>query len=298
MKRFLTILVLSLLWCNTASALPKCTGTYGSLLSWAWTNCYGKAIFDAGGSYEGEFYNEKAHGKGIYIFSNGDRVEGEFNNGLAHGWAKMIKADGSKYIGEFYQGEFHGEGTYWYPDGVKMEGEFKNGDIDGHVTATKANGEVRNAIFKNGEFVKEVNYSDPKKSNNDNVAIGNKLIFKDCKLSPNYDPGTTITVDLSKKVIKITEPEGTSEYYDVKTVYGDLIVSSNIKFATGISDNDLNEIRSILAMELKLDTDNKTISITWDLLNGSGKMYDFFKKQFKSGKKERHISSKCKLENL
>jgi len=298
MKRFLTILVLSLLWCNTASALPKCTGTYGSLLSWAWTNCYGKAIFDAGGSYEGEFYNEKAHGKGIYIFSNGDRVEGEFNNGLAHGWAKMIKADGSKYIGEFYQGEFHGEGTYWYPDGVKMEGEFKNGDIDGHVTATKANGEVRNAIFKNGEFVKEVNYSDPKKSNNDNVAIGNKLIFKDCKLSPNYDPGTTITVDLSKKVIKITEPEGTSEYYDVKTVYGDLIVSSNIKFATGISDNDLNEIRSILAMELKLDTDNKTISITWDLLNGSGKMYDFFKKQFKSGKKERYVSSKCKLENL
>ena len=49
--------------------------------------------------------------------------------------------------------------------------------------------------------------------------------------------GTTITVDLSQKVIKITEPEGTSEYYDVKTVYGDLIVSSNIKFASGISDN-------------------------------------------------------------
>jgi len=51
-------------------------------------------------------------------------------------------------------------------------------------------------------------------------------------------------------------------------------------------------------MELKLDTDNKTASVTWDLLNGSGKMYDFFKEQFKSGKKVRHISSKCKLENL
>jgi len=286
------------MWCNTASALPKCQGTYGSLLSWAWTNCYGKAIFEDGGSYEGEFYNEKAHGKGIFIFSNGDRVEGEFNNGIPHGWAKMTKTDGSKYIGEFYKGEFHGEGTYWYPDGVKMEGEFKNGNIDGHVTATKTNGEVRYAIFKNGEFVKEVNYSDPKKSNNDNVAIGSKLIFKDCKLSPNYDPGTTITVDLSQKVIKITEPEGTSEYYDVKTVYGDLIVSSNIKFASGISDDDLNTIKSILAMELKLDTGNKTVAITWDLLNGSGKMYNFFKKQFKSGKKERFVSSKCKVENL
>ena len=205
----------------------------------------------------------------------------------------MIKSDGSKYIGEFYQGEFHGEGTYWYPDGVKMEGEFKNGNIDGHVTATKANGEVGYAIFKNGEFVKEVNFSD-KKSNNDNVVLGNKLIFKDCKLSPNYDPGTTITVNLDKKIIKITEPDDAIEYYDIKTVYGDLIVSSNIKFATGISDNDLNEIRSILAMELKLDTDKKIVAITWDLLNGSGKMYNYFKKQFKSGKKERYVSSKCK----
>ena len=301
MKKLLGIVVLGLLWCSNANALPKCQGTYGSLLSWAWTNCYGKAIFDDGGSYEGEFYNEKAHGNGIFIFSNGDRVEGEFNNGIPHGWAKMTRTDGSKYIGEFYKGEFHGEGTYWYPDGVKMEGEFKNGNIDGHVTATKTNGEVRYAIFKNGEFVKEVNYSDPKKNNNDNndnVAIGSKLIFKDCKLSPNYDPGTTITVDLSQKVIKITEPEGTSEYYDVKTVYGDLIVSSNIKFASGISDDDLNAIKSILAMELKLDTGNKTVAITWDLLNGSGKMYNFFKKQFKTGKKERFVSSKCKLENL
>jgi len=297
MKKFLGIILLGLLLCNTASALPKCTGTYGSLLSWAWTNCYGKAIFDDGGSYEGDFYNEKAHGNGLYIFSNGDQVDGEFKNGIPNGWATMIKSDGSKYIGEFYQGKFHGEGTYWYPDGIKMEGEFKNGNIDGHVTATKANGEVGYAIFKNGEFVKEVNFSD-KKSNNDNVVLGNKLIFKDCKLSPNYDPGTTITVNLDKKIIKITEPDDVIEYYDIKTVYGDLIVSSNIKFATGISDNDLNEIRSILAMELKLDTDKKIVAITWDLLNGSGKMYNYFKKQFKSGKKERYVSSKCKLENL
>ena len=298
MKKLLGIMVLGLLWCNVASALPKCTGTYGSILSWAWTNCYGKAIFDDGGSYEGEFYNEKAHGKGVYMFSNGDRVEGEFNNGIPHGWATMIKADGNKYVGEFRSGEFDGEGTYFASNGDKYSGEWANGVLHGKVTVTFANGEVNQGIFENGEFVKEVNYSDPKKSNNDNVAIGNKLIFKDCKLSPNYDPGTTITVDLSKKTIKIIGADGNSEYYDVKTVYGDLIVSSNIKFATGISDNDLNEIRSILAMELKLDTDSKTVSITMDLLNGSGEMYDFFKKQFTSGKKERHVSSKCKLENL
>ena len=150
---------------------------------------------------------------------------------------------------------------------------------------------------ENGEFVKEVNFSE-EQSNKDNVVIGNKLIFKDCALSPNYDPGTTITVDIDKKVIKITEPDDSIEYYDVKTNYGDLIVSSNIKFATGISDKDLEEIRNILSMELKLDTDKKVVAITWDLLPGSGEMYNFFKNQFKSGKMERSVSSKCILKNL
>lgn len=301
MKKFLSILVLYLLSLNTANALPKCQGTYGSLLSWAWTNCYGKAVFDNGASYEGEFYNEKAHGNGIYIFSNGDRVEGSFNNGIAHGWAKMSKADGSKYIGEYYQGEFHGAGTYWYPDGIKIEGEFKNGNIDGYVIATNSNGEVHYAIFEDGEFIEEISYSEFKENSSDknnNLVEGNKLIFRDCKLSPNYDLGTTITVDLTGKIIKINEPKGTSEYFDVKTLYGDLIVSSNIKFATGISDKDLNMIKSILAMELKLDTTNKTVAITWDLLNGNGKMYDHFKERFQSGKIKRLISSKCTVENL
>ena len=51
-------------------------------------------------------------------------------------------------------------------------------------------------------------------------------------------------------------------------------------------------------MELKLDTTNKTVAITWDLLNGNGKMYDHFKERFQSGKIKRLISSKCKIENL
>ena len=126
----------------------------------------------------------------------------------------------------------------------------------------------------------------------------NKLIFKDCKLTPNYDLGTTVSVDIEKNIIKITEPDNAIEYYDIKTIYGDLIVSSNIKFATGISENDLEQIRNTLAMELKLDVEKKIVAITWDLLEGNGQIHDFFKKQFKSGKKERYVSSKCNLEIL
>ncbi|MDP7426535.1 MAG: hypothetical protein QF394_14145, partial [Rhodospirillales bacterium] len=60
----------------------------------------------------------------------------------------------------------------------------------------------------------------------------------------------------------------------------------------------LEEIRNILSIELKLDTDKKVVAITWDLLPGSGEMYNFFKNQFKSGKMGRSVLSKCKLENL
>jgi hypothetical protein len=119
MKKLLGILVLGLLWSTELYALPQCTGKYGSLLSFAWTNCYGKANLDDGSIYEGEFYNEKAHGKGVFIFPNGDRVEGEFNNGIVHGWATMIKADGNRYVGEFRSGKFDGEGTYFASNGDK-----------------------------------------------------------------------------------------------------------------------------------------------------------------------------------
>ena len=294
MKKLSLYVFLVLMWCNVAFAeiiFERCSGLEPNLFPRAkWTiNLEKEIIKEVSGTNNAIKYwrINKNFGDTIITFElleasdATDNVAQTLMSFLDMKYVFDIKEETLSMNIELSDlGKANKEVTKWFNEEVSSGGILK------YVSG--------NCIVKNLYTKKEK----PKKSNNDNLVLGNKLIFKDCKLSPNYDPGTTITVDLSKKVIKITEPEGTSEYYDVKTVYGDLIVSSNIKFATGISDNDLNEIRSILAMELKLDTDNKTVSITWDLLNGSGKMYDFFKKQFKSGKKVRHISSKCKLENL
>jgi hypothetical protein len=150
MKKLSLYIFLVLMVCNMALA-QSCVGKYGSFFSPPWTNCYGKATFDGGSYYEGEFYNEKAHGQGTYKFSNGDIVTGEFYDGLPEGHATLIKPDGAKYVGQFRGGRMHGEGTYTLPNGTKYFGEWNNDEMHGQGTYTFPNGNKYVGIFKNGE---------------------------------------------------------------------------------------------------------------------------------------------------
>ena len=288
MKKLLGILVLGMLLSSNANALPKCTGKYGSLLSFAWTNCYGKAIFDDGGSYEGVFYNEKAHGKGVYIFSNGDRVEGEFNNGLAHGWATMIKVDGNKYVGEFSSGKFDGEGTYTASNGDKYFGEWANGATHGKGTYTFANGEVKQGIWENGEFVKEVNFSTSQNT-------GGKIIFENCDLTPNLSPRATITIDLGKKSIKVFDPRQDGVIlYDIKETHGDVIISTNMKYTSGMTTEALKTFVDQVGQELSFDLENKTVSLIVSKKPGIDKnLSKYIDEQVNSGEMKLSIRTSC-----
>ncbi len=55
-----------------------------------------------GDVYEGEWVDDKAHGKGTYTHGNG----------------------GSKYIGDWLEDEQHGWGVEMWPDGAKYEGQY------------------------------------------------------------------------------------------------------------------------------------------------------------------------------
>jgi len=292
MKKAIGIIILGLLLSGNAYALSKCTGKYGSLLSFAWTNCYGKAIFDDGGSYEGVFYNEKAHGKGVYIFSNGDRVEGEFNNGIAHGWATMIKADGNKYVGDFRSGKFDGEGTYTASNGDKYFGEWANGVLHGKATITFANGEVKQGIFENGEFVKEVNFSTSQNT-------GGKIIFENCDLTPNFSTGATITIDLGKKSIKVFDPKQDGlALYDIKETYGDVIVSTDMKYTSAMTTEDLKTFLDQVGQEFSFDLENKTVSLIVSKKPGIDKKFSkYIDEQINSGEMKLSIRTSCDIKN-
>ena len=82
----------------------------------------------AGGSvYEGEFKNNKLHGKGKMTCADSTVAEGEFKNDKLHGQGKMTFVDGTVYDGKFKDNNLY-NGKIGYCDGGDSdtihEGEF------------------------------------------------------------------------------------------------------------------------------------------------------------------------------
>ena len=62
------------------------------------------------------------HGKGVYTYHNGDMYDGEWREDKRHGKGTVTYApadDGSteKYVGDWVEGKMHGLGRYEYADG-------------------------------------------------------------------------------------------------------------------------------------------------------------------------------------
>jgi len=50
-------------------------------------------------------------------YASGNRYEGEFKNDKLHGKGILYKADGNRYEGTFENGKQHGNGVYYFADG-------------------------------------------------------------------------------------------------------------------------------------------------------------------------------------
>ena len=157
MKKLLGIVVLSLLWFNTAFALPMCAGEDSS----KWTMCEGTKAFDNNLTYTGEWKDGKHHSKGTLLLPDGVKysglwvgetylkiktkngndaiintisgmiIEGEFKDsdikkGLINGQVTATNPKGDKWIGGFIDGKLNGQGTYISANGAIYNGEYKN----------------------------------------------------------------------------------------------------------------------------------------------------------------------------
>ena len=81
-------------------------------------------------SYEGNFVNGIANGKGIEKNLPEDlgSYSGDFKNNRRHGNGTFTFFNGSKYIGQWKNNFRNGKGSYIWPDGHKLEGKW-SGDI-------------------------------------------------------------------------------------------------------------------------------------------------------------------------
>ena len=112
MKKILGIIVLGLLWCNTAFALPKCQGEDIS----KWTIC-----------------------EGVRTTSKGSKYTGEFKNGKYHGQGSITNVAGDKYVGGWKDGKFYGKGTLAYSNGDTKSGNWKDGKFNKQSALTSSN---------------------------------------------------------------------------------------------------------------------------------------------------------------
>lgn len=126
------------------SRLPACPSDGNA----RWHACQGRYAWPNGDSYNGEWLDDKRHGKGIDTYASGHRYTGEFADGQRHGQGTYTFPDGESYVGEWREGKRHGVGTNIFPDGERYVGEWRQGDRHGQGVAYRADG----AVLRSGRW--------------------------------------------------------------------------------------------------------------------------------------------------
>lgn len=160
---------------KSSGTLPACQGPINN-----WTNCIGTQTFavEEGKivpSYNGEFKNGKANGKGKFVNKEGGVYIGDFKDYLRngsgtqttpsgvkysggwlndkfHGMGVFTFANGDQYTGQFADGMFHGKGTYKWVNGQKYVGSYLNDKSSGQGTLTFADGRKYVGEFADGKY--------------------------------------------------------------------------------------------------------------------------------------------------
>ena len=83
-----------------------------------------ETLLKGGGVYQGEFFKNRKHGKGVLEFGNGSVFAGSFFEGKLSEAGVFKWPNGEKYEGAFCKGKKHGKGVYTYGDGRVYEGDF------------------------------------------------------------------------------------------------------------------------------------------------------------------------------
>jgi hypothetical protein len=104
---------------------------------------------EEGFTYEGEWYQNKRHGKGKLKNAEGTIIlEGIWennqikNNQIKNGTGTKIYDNGDVYDGEWKEGKHHGKGKYLFVDGSIYEGEWKDSLFSGQGVLKNAEGVI------------------------------------------------------------------------------------------------------------------------------------------------------------
>lgn len=110
----------------------------------------GVHTYSNGDVYEGEFYQGKCSGSGVYYFYKSGRYEGDWVDGKYDGYGVETWARGSRYRGQYRQGMREGYGIYRFYTGDVYSGHWSNGQSHGCGMQTCGDGSCYVGEFKWG----------------------------------------------------------------------------------------------------------------------------------------------------
>ena len=100
----------------------------------------GTLTYADGGSYTGQWANDKKNGKGKNIWSNGNEYDGDWKDNRRHGQGKLTYSDGGYYLGEWNHDKKSGRGVNKWANGDEYNGFWKDNKRHGQGTMTYTNG--------------------------------------------------------------------------------------------------------------------------------------------------------------
>lgn len=114
----------------------------------------GRFVLGDGSIYEGEFKEGEIEGEGTRTWTNGAIYVGQFRLGEKAGQGKYVGAkfkDGTTYVGSWERNKRHGRGVLTGKDGAVYDGEFVEHDQTGRGILTRTNGASYEGVWLKGE---------------------------------------------------------------------------------------------------------------------------------------------------
>ena len=106
--------------------------------------------FSNGNIYQGYYIEGKAHGKGVYHWQHGEVYDGEWVNGIKEGYGIWKGDQGESYIGQWKNSKAEGYGVHTWRNGDKYEGEWRACLRNGNGSDFFSNGDQYIGQYKYG----------------------------------------------------------------------------------------------------------------------------------------------------
>ena len=111
----------------------------------------GRHVYKDGSKYTGSFEGGVRQGRGTLRYPNGGYYEGEWAQDKYHGKGRYV-CSGGVYVGTFEAGELSGRGVFRWPNGDVYEGQWEANAAHGVGTKTFADGYVKTGFWQHLEY--------------------------------------------------------------------------------------------------------------------------------------------------